>query len=201
MTQPLCLAEFSRFIETPLALLSVLAATFVLLRAFQATPLRGLEQLAIPFPPRSPSSAVRFGSYLRTPCGRSKQRPYVSWNNCRYLFHRGRPALLSVLATTSVLPTVVRLWAKKARRPLRINNVYVNGIMIFAHGREHAALPMALSPHMPPRCTTRTATDISPHCEATGGRTAEGRMRPSTHNDAHNSGTTTHGAYKKGRSL
>ena len=72
MTQPLCLAEFSRFIEAPLALLSVLAATFV-------------------------------------------------------------------------LPAVVRLWAKKARRPLRINNVYVNGIMIFAHGREHAALPMALS--------------------------------------------------------
>ena len=38
--------------------------------------------------------------------------------------------------------------------------------------------------HMPPRCTTKTATDIPPHREATGGRTAEGRMRPSTYDDA-----------------
>ena len=55
--------------------------------------------------------------------------------------------------------------------------------MMFAHGREHAALPMALSDHMPPRCMTRTATDIPPLREATGGRTAEGRLRPSKHND------------------
>ena len=66
-------------------------------------------------------------------------------------------------------------------------------MMMFANEREPAALPMALSDHMPPRCTTRTATDNPPHRETTGGRTAEGRMRPSKHNDTSPISTTTQG--------
>ena len=46
---------------------------------------------------------------------------------------------------------------------------------------------------MPPRCMTRTVTEIPPHREATGGRTAEGRLRPSKHNDTSPISTTTQG--------
>ena len=108
------------------------------------------------------------------------------------------PALLSVLATPLRIkndnhtPTIIP-WAFQAK-PLRNNNVYNQPCtMMFANGREHAALPMALSDHMPPRCTTQTATDNPPHREATGDRTAEGRMRPSKHNDASSISTTTQG--------
>ena len=42
--------------------------------------------------------------------------------------------------------------------------------------------------HMPSRCMTRTATDIPPLREATGGMTTEGRLRPPKHNDTFPSG-------------